>query len=168
MGAGVGIAAGLGLALALAGCGREARDLRPDPRSAAAVRPVPLAANRAGPESSLAIERPGEVLVGRYDENAWAISEGKRLYQAYNCSGCHARGGGGIGPPLMQSATRRFPDSPEDIYRTILQGRTSGMPSFAGRIPAYEIWQIVAYVRSLSGLVPRNAAPGRDDHMEGR
>ena len=36
-----------------------------------------------------------------FRQNAWGMAEGKRLYQAYNCSGCHANGGGGMGPPLM-------------------------------------------------------------------
>ena len=31
------------------------------------------------------------------------MGEGKRLFAAYNCNGCHAQGGGGIGPPLMDS-----------------------------------------------------------------
>ena len=32
---------------------------------------------------------------------AWHVSEGKRLYDGFNCTGCHAYGGGDIGPPLM-------------------------------------------------------------------
>src|SRR5437773_8058004 len=36
-----------------------------------------------------------------YETNDVAMTEGQRLYEWYNCSGCHARGGGGIGPPLM-------------------------------------------------------------------
>ena len=40
---------------------------------------------------------------GPYDGNAYAVSEGKRLYNQFNCSGCHFQGGGGIGPPLMDA-----------------------------------------------------------------
>ena len=36
-----------------------------------------------------------------FQKSGWGQSEGKRLFTAYNCSGCHANGGGGIGPPLM-------------------------------------------------------------------
>ena len=36
-----------------------------------------------------------------YEESAYAVAEGQKLYEAYNCVGCHAHGGGGIGPPLM-------------------------------------------------------------------
>ena len=40
---------------------------------------------------------------GPYEGNAYAVSEGKRLYNQFNCSGCHFQGGGGIGPPLMDA-----------------------------------------------------------------
>jgi cytochrome c oxidase cbb3-type subunit 3 len=51
------------------------------------------------------------------------------------------------------------------IYRTIVEGRPNGMPSWAGRIPDTQVWQIVAYVRSLSGLVPSAVRNSRSDHM---
>ena len=39
------------------------------------------------------------------------------------------------------------------------------MPAFGGRIPDQQVWQLVAYVQSLSGDVPQDAAPGRNDGM---
>ena len=39
------------------------------------------------------------------------------------------------------------------------------MPSFRGKIPDDQIWELAAYVRSMSGNVPKDAAPGRDDDM---
>jgi cytochrome c oxidase cbb3-type subunit 3 len=39
------------------------------------------------------------------------------------------------------------------------------MPSFRGRIPEQQIWELAAFVRSMSGLAPKDAAPNRDDHM---
>ena len=54
---------------------------------------------------------------------------------------------------------------PAQIYSTIVEGRPNGMPSFGGRIPDYEVWRLVAYVRSLSGNVEQIAAPGRPDNM---
>jgi cytochrome c oxidase cbb3-type subunit 3 len=39
------------------------------------------------------------------------------------------------------------------------------MPAWGGRIPSYQIWQITAYVRSLSGLTPSIAMSSRPDHM---
>jgi cytochrome c oxidase cbb3-type subunit 3 len=102
-----------------------------------------------------------------YSRNAHALTEGKRLYSYMNCSGCHANGGGGMGPALIDE-TWVYGSAPEDVYKTILHGRPNGMPAFAGRLPDYQIWQIAHYVRSISGLVKRDAAPGRSDRMKGK
>jgi len=93
------------------------------------------------------------------------ITEGKRLYENFNCSGCHFHGGGGIGPPLMDDKWI-YGSEPQQIFATVVQGRPNGMPSFHGKINDYQLWQIVAYVRSMSGLTNKNAAPGRSDQMK--
>ena len=100
-----------------------------------------------------------------YQGNAFAISEGKRLYNWFNCSGCHFQGGGGIGPALMDDEWI-YGKEPAQIYDTILRGRPNGMPSWAGKIPEYQIWQIVEYVQSLAGLEPTAATPARSDTLE--
>lgn len=97
-------------------------------------------------------------------DNAYALNEGKRLFGAYNCSGCHANGGGAIGPALMDHRWI-YGSRPDQIFATIVQGRPNGMPSFGGRIPEQQIWQLVAYVQSMSGNVNKNAAPSRNDDM---
>ena len=51
-----------------------------------------------------------------YEENAYAMSEGQRWYQSFNCVGCHAHGGGGMGPPLMD-AQWLYGSKPEQISR---------------------------------------------------
>jgi cytochrome c oxidase cbb3-type subunit 3 len=102
-----------------------------------------------------------------YEENAYALSEGKQLYSYFNCIGCHANGGGGMGPALMDDKWI-YGSNPEQIFATIVEGRPNGMPSWRGRIPDYQVWMLAAYVRSLSGLVPKDAAPGRSDHMKGK
>ena len=100
-----------------------------------------------------------------YEETAYAISEGQRLFTWYNCAGCHAtNGGGGMGPPLIDGKWI-YGSSPENIYATIVEGRPNGMPSWRGRIPRQQIWQIVAYVRTMSGLTPQIARASRVDHM---
>jgi cytochrome c oxidase cbb3-type subunit III len=58
-----------------------------------------------------------------------------------------------------------YGSDPENIVATIMEGRPNGMPSFRGKIPEYQIWQIAAYVQSLSGMVPKDAASGRTDDM---
>jgi cytochrome c oxidase cbb3-type subunit 3 len=95
------------------------------------------------------------------------MSEGKRLYAQYNCAGCHAQGGGAIGPALMDDEWR-YGFDPADIYSSIVGGRPNGMPSFRGKIPDAQVWQLVAYVQSMSGQTPIDASPGRSDHMYAR
>jgi cytochrome c oxidase cbb3-type subunit III len=101
---------------------------------------------------------------GLYSENAYAVNDGKRLYSAYNCVGCHAHGGGGMGPPLMDDRWI-YGSEPQNIYATIVQGRPNGMPSFRGKVPDPQVWQLVAYVRALGGLARKDVAPGRNDDM---
>lgn len=100
----------------------------------------------------------------KYETSAYAVAEGKRFYDAYNCVGCHGHGGGAIGPPLMDSVWI-YGSRPEQIYSDIVQGRPNGMPSFAGKIPEYQVWELVAYVRSMSGQLPSDVAPSRSDEM---
>jgi hypothetical protein len=99
------------------------------------------------------------------DDDAAAISQGQALYQAMNCAGCHsAHGGGAIGPALSDDKWI-YGWQPQVIFDSIVHGRPNGMPSFADRMPDYEVWKIVGYVRSLSGLGSAQAAPGRGDHL---
>jgi cytochrome c oxidase cbb3-type subunit 3 len=100
----------------------------------------------------------------KYEESAYAVSEGQRLFGQYHCSGCHFHGGGGIGPALMDPDWI-YGSDPQNIRSVILEGRPNGMPSFRGKIPDHQVWEIVAYVRSLSGLLPKDIAPGRSDNM---
>jgi cytochrome c oxidase cbb3-type subunit 3 len=58
-----------------------------------------------------------------------------------------------------------YGSEPRSIYASILEGRPNGMPSFRGKIPDAQVWQLVAYIRSMSGKVPAFASPGRDDAM---
>lgn len=141
----------------LAACEREERRLRELPALAMTgqpIRQVKLQPGRPQPARS----------GGRYEGNAYAISEGKRFYQLYNCSGCHFQGGGGIGPPLMDDKWI-YGDDPQNIHETIVEGRPNGMPSYGGHIPDQQVWMIAAYVRSLSGQLGKAASPGRSDHM---
>ena len=111
--------------------------------------------------------RPTADVKSPYEGNAYGISEGQRLFEWYNCSGCHSHGGGGMGPPLMDDEWI-YGSSPQNIYATIVEGRPNGMPSFADKIANEEIWQIVAYVQALSGQVRKDVAPSRTDDMSAK
>jgi cytochrome c oxidase cbb3-type subunit 3 len=145
------------------GCKREQRIFDPGASAAQIANGVALTPVHAGGTSSSA---PASTLAdyARYEQSAYAVAEGKRLYSAFNCVGCHLHGGGGIGPALMDSIWI-YGSRPEQIYSDIVQGRPNGMPSFGGKIPEYQVWELVAYVRSLSGQLPSDIAPSRSDEM---
>jgi cytochrome c oxidase cbb3-type subunit 3 len=95
--------------------------------------------------------------------NAFSISEGQRLFEWFNCSGCHGgRGGGNIGPALSDAAWR-YGASVEEVRTSISDGRPNGMPAYRGLVDGDQLWQLSAYVLSLSGRVPQHMAPGRPD-----
>ncbi len=85
----------------------------------------------------------------RYYDNAEAVTTGKRLFGQYNCSGCHSNGGGGMGPGLMDDEWI-YGGRLEQIRQTLVEGRPNGMPAWGGKIPDEQLWQIAAYVRSMS------------------
>ncbi|HWK10553.1 MAG TPA: c-type cytochrome [Vicinamibacterales bacterium] len=138
-------------------CEREARRYQELPAAANRETGVRLTTLQPGaPQQHETVQSP-------YQNNAWGMSEGKRLYAAYNCTGCHgANGGGAIGPALKDDKWI-YGSQPDQIYSTISQGRPDGMPSFGGHIPAQQIWMLVAYVQSMSGVAPKDAAPSRND-----
>ena len=93
-----------------------------------------------------------------YDGDAASIAQGKQYFAWYNCSGCHFNGGGGIGPAFMDK-TWRYGGSIDQIYSSIAQGRPNGMPTWGAKIPDTQIWQIAAYVRSLSSPQTQDIQP---------
>lgn len=103
-----------------------------------------------------------EVRSAAYEGNAFAIARGMQLYTWMNCVGCHAHGGGGMGPPLMD-AEWRYGGRIDQIASTIAEGRPNGMPSWRSKLTDEQIWQLVAYVRSLSGQVRKDALGARAD-----
>lgn len=139
-----------GLALAIVGaalvsaCEREAR---PFEGRTSANSPSPASASR-----------------NPYAGNAWGVAEGKRLFTQYNCVGCHANGGGGMGPPLMDEGWIYGSDD-VSVFETIAKGRPNGMPAFAARVPESQIWMLAAYVQAMSGRLPMDVLPSRADHM---
>jgi cytochrome c oxidase cbb3-type subunit 3 len=105
-----------------------------------------------------------DTVEGPYDDNAYGVSEGQTLFDQMNCSGCHANGGGGMGPALMDDEWI-YGSRPDQIFASIAEGRPNGMPTWRSRLTDQQIWELVAYIRSLSGLTPKGARPNRTDHM---
>jgi cytochrome c oxidase cbb3-type subunit III len=129
-------------AFLISGCERENRQFKTTPPA---------------PEAGVQVE---------YEENAYAVSQGKRLYRWFNCNGCHSTGGGGGMGPALMDAEWRYGHEPEAVFITIVKGRPNGMPAFEGKIPEEQVWQLVAYVRSMSGQLRSDVAPSRSDGLQ--
>jgi cytochrome c oxidase cbb3-type subunit 3 len=116
--------------------------------------------------SALHAGGPGEPSsVEAFQDNRWAVSEGKRLYEWFNCAGCHSPGGGGaMGPPFIDPDWI-YGDSPQNVFASIVEGRPNGMPSFRDRIDPADVWKLVGYVRTLGSLTPRDVWPERGDEL---
>jgi cytochrome c oxidase cbb3-type subunit 3 len=152
----------LGAMLAL-GCHREKREFAGLAYGASLAELAPetslAPAGAAADFSGVRAVPPG------YDETAYDISQGQQLFLWFNCNGCHAHGGGGIGVALMDG-TWIYGSRPDDIFASIVAGRPKGMPSYRGKLTHRQAWQLVAYVRSLSGNVRKDAVSGRSDSMQ--
>jgi cytochrome c oxidase cbb3-type subunit 3 len=160
--------------ISFSSCKREQRSFRAPPAAAelsddvpanTPVRPGPSIHGTDSTNQPVSVSRLLNEPYGReLANNAQGLSDGQSLFEWFNCSGCHAHGGGGMGPPLMDKAWLYGSDPPH-VYESILEGRPNGMPSYRGRIADYQIWELVAFVRSMSGHASPNAASGREDHM---
>jgi cytochrome c oxidase cbb3-type subunit 3 len=155
-----GVLLALGL---LVGCQREERDLRLDPPLLDAVDWVAPQPNRiagATPDVYAAQGKP-------YETNAYQLNQGKRLYEWFNCRGCHADGGGASGPAFLDGWWRYGPDV-VSIYVSIRDGRPNGMPAFHNKMTADQIWQLTGYVQTIGAYSGKTAAPSRNDEMQSR
>lgn len=140
---------------ALGGCDRERRDLGASQPEGG---PIPQVSQLSpGRPFTVAPDPRGHI----YEASANHVTEGSRLFRWYNCSGCHANGGGGMGPALIDDQWR-YGASIDQIYASIRDGRPNGMPSFRGKATEQQMWQLAAYVRSLGGLTPQASSARRD------
>lgn len=122
------------------------------PEGIAAVVPQGLSAGGA-PPITVSLDNP---LAN--DPNAG--EEGRKLFVAMNCAGCHGYDAkGNIGPNLTDTQWR-YGGTPIDIYKSIYEGRAQGMPAWGNVLPAMSIWQLVAYIQSLGGTFPAPPAEG--------
>lgn len=147
----------------LGACDERSRPSRGTPPPPASVEPTVLTSELVAGTPDLPAAAPNP-----YVENAHVVAEGKRLFQWFNCAGCHGlQGGGGIGPPFADGRWI-YGGEPLAIYQSIIQGRPEGMPAFR-MLNADQVWKLVAYVRSLapqreqgadaSGTVPPIGTP---------
>jgi cytochrome c oxidase cbb3-type subunit 3 len=149
-------------ALALGACQREARHSSSSPIAGA----IPAGQSPDTIYPGGGTPPPLDPRAAKYDNNAPSLAEGQALYTQMNCVGCHAHGGGGMGPALMDDKWR-YGGRIDQIAATIAEGRPNGMPAWRGRLTDDQIWKLAAYVRTLSGQPSKDAVSSRGDEMSG-
>jgi cytochrome c oxidase cbb3-type subunit 3 len=89
------------------------------------------------------------VAANPYADDRTVLPEGRRLFVWYNCAGCHGdHAGGGMGPSLRDS-TWIYGGRDADVFASISDGRTKGMPAWGTKLPPDQIWKIVTYIKSM-------------------
>ncbi|HJT90205.1 MAG TPA: c-type cytochrome [Bryobacteraceae bacterium] len=135
-------------ALITCGCQTEASEVAVQGASPAITVPV-------GPIPGPPVQQ--RLRLNPYAKDTVAILEGRRLFVRYNCSGCHGgHAGGGMGPSLRDPAWI-YGNSDAHVFDSIAEGRAHGMPAWGTKIPEQEIWQLVAYIKTLR--TPLEAEP---------
>lgn len=103
-------------------------------------------------ESSPAAAEGGAASESPIDlEDQASIDAGQALFVGkLGCYGCHGReGGGGMGPSLADD-NWIYGGDPASIHESVVNGRPNGMPAFKDAGTDEELWQVVAFVQSLS------------------
>lgn len=84
-----------------------------------------------------------------YGQDKVALSEGRQLFENYNCAGCHGdHAGGGMGPSLRDEDWV-YGSSDAQVFNSIAEGRAKGMPAWGAKLPDEQIWKLVSYIKSL-------------------
>lgn len=122
--------------------------------SACTTEPQQAAASTQPPVPTTVGPVPGPPVGWSYRTNPLngdmaALQEGRRLFNWYNCSGCHGgHAGGGMGPSLRDDVWI-YGSHDAQIFDSIAEGRANGMPAWGTKIPEHQIWELVAYIKSL-------------------
>lgn len=123
----------------VAGCRRSATSVAASGTSAASTPVGPVPGN---PEMVHYLTNP-------MANDPVALQDGRRLFDWYNCSGCHGgHAGGGMGPSLRDEVWI-YGNRDDQIFDSIAQGRANGMPAWGSKIPQQQIWELVAYIKSM-------------------
>ena len=127
----------LALAFALVapatGCSKEARTLGPD---------LPATAPNG----------PGDPRAVKYEGNVYQVAQGGRYFTWYGCGGCH--GSGAQGAANLGDQQWAHGGALDQVYAFIARGHGGALSAYGDRIPAEQLWQLTAYVRSLPRLAP--------------
>ena len=92
---------------------------------------------------------PGATLTNPYAGQATSAAEGAKLFNSMNCDGCHGGGATGWVGPGLSDGRWIYGGSDVQLFSTIAEGRPNGMPAWGAKVGEDQIWQIIAYLRTL-------------------
>jgi mono/diheme cytochrome c family protein len=106
------------------------------------------------------------------------VERGREVYARIKCITCHGEHGAGDGPQAAELTDDRglpieprnftvqpfkYGETPTDIYRALVTGLDgTPMPSFETALKEDELWDVVAYVRTLIGDTTTAKVSARD------
>ncbi|HKN66114.1 MAG TPA: c-type cytochrome [Gemmatimonadaceae bacterium] len=148
----------------LAAC-RKASGTRTNDALPAPVLPTAsgVAALPEGPYAGIAVSALEATATNPYGNDTAAVKRGEQLFLGMNCSGCHGQDAkAGIFAPNLTDDYWRYGGSDADVFNSIYEGRARGMPAWGAALSTNQIWELVAYIRSLGGMtgprLPRYAS----------
>ncbi|MCC5809445.1 MAG: cytochrome-c oxidase, cbb3-type subunit III [Ectothiorhodospiraceae bacterium] len=95
--------------------------------------------------------RYADMSIPELAEHEEAMQTGRRLF-GNNCAVCHgADGGGRVGFPNIANNSWQWGGSPEEIHKSILDGRRAVMPPLGAALGDDGLEEVTAYVFNLSG-----------------
>jgi cytochrome c oxidase cbb3-type subunit 3 len=127
------------------------------PAATTASQPLSVPATALYPGGTSA--PPEDPNAKKYENDPKAIADGANLFNWMNCAGCHFHGAGGMGPPFINGGRWRYGGRLDQIFASIYQGRPNGMPSWGQKLASEQIWDLAAYVKSLSTSNPQPILP---------
>jgi len=84
--------------------------------------------------------------------NPAAVAAGKRLYDGA-CQSCHGADARGDRAPALATGVFRHGSADGELFLNVRNGvNGAGMPAFS-QFTSDQVWQLVAYIRSLAGTV---------------
>lgn len=116
--------------------------------AADAQQPAPPSVRSELSISVAGLPPPAATLKNPFKGDSAVAAQGAKLFDGFNCSGCHGAAVGAVAPSLADGRWR-YGGSDGEIYHSIFYGRPRGMPAFGGALPADVIWRLVTYLQSL-------------------
>ncbi len=98
-------------------------------------------------------------LLAKAADTTKRVESGQEIFTS-NCAPCHGQKGGGggkIGPNLTDKYWIHGGEL-TDIYNTVSNGIEGQMPAWKSQLGREKVVDVVAYVRSIQGTEPANAA----------